>query len=219
MALIYGNAANGGTSASSPFTLAAQNVGAPTNDYLVAYAVWDYAGGITVTSLAYAGVGMTGASSTFTDPSSYFRTRRFRLVSPNIASGSNSFLLTLSGSTNCAILWLAFSGVNLSNPPAYWHDSAGTTIHPSDTVTSAVGQMIDECIVYAPTTFTSWDNGQTQRGAEQAVGNFMARVATKAGADGSNVLGSTIGEAVNWIAYSQSSNPATGGFLRYHHLG
>ncbi len=204
MAVVAGNWSSIGQLNATSITKVGFNVG--TRDIIIVGAAWAYNVGKTCTGVTCGGVGLTGLTMV-TDATNQIRGQFWYLAGP--PTSTQDVVASFSGVTDSAMFICVDTGADQSAPVRDSNGSTGTTTHPDTTVTSAVGDLIHNLVIFYNTpTFTSWDSGQTARGSEinsqGTFGGFRVDGSSVDGSAGSVPLNSTISASVLWVALGMS---------------
>lgn len=123
--------------------------------------------GVTVTAMTYGGANCTlvGVKSTVT---SFGRVEQWRICSSDAgapAAGANTLSVTLSGSLEFAVTWVAYAGVHQGSPTEGFNSAQATNAGSADNATVAVTTVADNNWVHAAVVAndTSIVAGQTTR--------------------------------------------------------
>lgn len=140
-------------------------VGAGSNRILVVGVSIRNSAGQTVSSVTYAGVGLTfiGAQSNGTNS----RIEMWRLLAP--ATGTNSIVVTMSAGAHFVGGAASFTGVDQTTPLGTFVSATGNTSTPTVNASSATGEVVIDTLAMrgSADTITSVGAGQTQRWANQ----------------------------------------------------
>ncbi len=214
MAVTYGTS-GGAAVAASPYSASISPQA--SRGFLVVFVGWEYTGGATVTSVAYAGHTLERAGLV-TDDISQYRMERFWL--PHYTEDSGDLVVTMStGTINFLVYWMAFAGANPTTPIRDGSSNSGNSIHPTNSVGSAVDDLIAQAVVYSSAATwptppeNGWNSGQSQHVGQNTSGTARMNMAACDGVAGTKILDCTISTTVRWLSEAMSVQP-TGGVQR-----
>lgn len=210
MAIAEESASNSGyIAATNSFTGGASWTG---ENRLLSVDVSMFGPGVTVSSMTYGGAPCTfiGGQSTVT---SFGRVENWRIIETDTsapASGSNTLVVTLSGSVAFAVEWVAYSGVNQTAPTEGFNSAQATNAGAADAIVN-ITSTTDKCwphIAIATTDTTISASQNSRNNASGALGSGADEdtgPVTPAGVTAMSYTG--VGAAQTWAVAGYAIRP------------
>lgn len=197
---------NGGSSGGATSFAVSITVSSGSDRVMLAALVY-YGPALSISSVTYAGSGMTQVGSTLTDGSNWWLSL-WRLVAP--AVGTADLVATLSGSGAISLAGAAFSGVDQTTPLRTHATNTGTSTSASVAPTSSVNDVVFAAMSeYNGGTITEGSTLIYELEGGASVNSFSAQ--TAAAGSPTTSMSWTLGSSVAWGAIGAAMIPAGGG--------